>query len=292
MLEREALFNKEGNFTGFTDEQLAELREDFVRRRFAEEQIFGREDIEEWFERSAQNKLADETWKKLASSVAFQVSFRMGSSLQELLCEYGARLGLDVSIPEEWQKRRNFYWFLKSLQEKGFNLFLLDDDVAVLEGEEVFILRPSMFINLGSYDARYLLPPDVVASMFHSWNVGNKRGKAIGIVLKNWLRSVIEEVRKEAEDDFDQALTISLDGKIKNADTLSIGESPGYQIPREVLPLCCKVLWSPENGAVHYRADHHEGIPSFVHVPFSLLPPLLRKNLEGGLYEEYESPAF
>lgn len=219
-----------GTFAGYTDEELMELRELFVRNRFAEKQWFGRPDIEEWFTLQGPWLIKEsdvKLWEGLLSRIADVATF--DESPEELLRKYGARYPTDLNtFPAKFRQNARIRRAVHDLSSKaGWHIFFGGDYAAICvrpDWKESFPIEAS-HSDGGTWRAE----PEtflIVSSIFLAWKHGKYgkcgRGFEAGVFLRQLLRQCIKTVRAKAERDFDGANAVSLTGDILTFDRMQV----------------------------------------------------------------------
>jgi len=201
--------------------RLANLKEQFVRNRFAEEDFFGREDVEEWLGGQRMSEKADlevTGWFEMLKFV-HKPGFTglYGNKTIDLLHELA--FPSDELVIDD--KTKAPFHYIDSI----------DFHIAVAGSKEIYLNRNSLLVcrknkpktliftpglgNGGTYTHQFLMV-DVFESALVSWHLlgtENDRGFKAREYLCNWLQKCIDKVRETAEKDFDRAVAVSKDGK-------------------------------------------------------------------------------
>ncbi|MBI4433415.1 hypothetical protein HY632_01450 [Candidatus Uhrbacteria bacterium] len=212
------------------DKTMTELREAFVRNRFAQEGVFGKPDIVEWLGTEYQADRPEyhsgfSYWNQVLSLDAL-LNAAMGNE-QALLRECATRMcPVHVSMDEE-EFISLFAQFKTSAElYRGRNgSVLLPPHASGAPEEELFSLRTepagtgSQLVVRRRGQSPLHVSIDTADAIFTEWIVRRPRWRAARQWLCDRLSTEITKERARAEKDFDAAVAVSADGtKIALAD--------------------------------------------------------------------------
>lgn len=218
---------------------MAELREAFVRTRFAEDHCFGRPDIEEWLtrEREAErpecDQNADESpWDAVLCNEAMMLSVRRRKL--GILKEYATPLTeMPPMVSEDPREAQHYEDLVRALLSMvyrtrvnvyyGYRRWQGHPGLPILvttrsDGDHVLacdLATPEMVEMV----LRPLDTVHVVDALFAEWLYGRPRWRKARQFICDALAKSIRKERRMAEDDFDEAVAVSADGtRIVRAD--------------------------------------------------------------------------
>jgi hypothetical protein len=287
---------------------MRELREAFVRARFAQDDVFGRPDIEELLARQRKaEKPVEHTWRRLIDTGRVQRPFHIRelpdlAVPQELPREFSIRQMADVGDPLvamlcESVDRRRVDVFPAN---ERLTLFLLKGDDGA--PAHAFTLTPQHNQKRRSGDPlayTLFVPSDkdlLQIVLSRGWSVGTKKiVTAARRLLCDGLATCIKEERAKAEHDFDTAVAVSANGtKIVHADYVVVAESTGaYEARAVIYPASAfreKLLRSPRMGREPHPGG--TGMPDkcytddTAHITYALSHPGDPLNTRGSLGHE------
>ncbi|MBI4098409.1 MAG: hypothetical protein HY437_00035 [Candidatus Magasanikbacteria bacterium] len=199
------------------DKPMGELREAFVRARFAQEDVFGKPDIEEWLEAQRDlGRLNRATWERLLHRDAFLAHVHM-SPLEVLhACatevgggstdgEYGPiYFRLQGAFYEDRNRKKRMY---TNVSSSPMPLFVLEE-----RRNELVVKRITPDNLRSAVEA-------TVDVLLAEWDCTRAKFHAAQRWLCDALSEEITRERAKAEVDFDTAVAVSADGtKIVHAD--------------------------------------------------------------------------
>lgn len=203
------------------DKSMDELREAFVRSRFAEPQVFGRADIEEWL---AQQREAPEIHRG-ADLATLWVGFDYAISERtcKVLEQYGYSQPVDPAarVPD-WATRLygsalNVLTALDSNRCRLYGCYKHGVIVVCDEGDRIcrFALYRDRLKAVGA--------EEVAHAVHFAWNYGGPgMEEARRLICDSFERTIAKE-RTKAEADFNRACAVSADGrKICHADKVVV----------------------------------------------------------------------
>lgn len=225
------------------DKQMDELREAFVRQRFAEPNVFGRPDIEKWLEEQRKNlgKGIDfDPWEcdgfdHYALAVSGNDAPEICRSVVMLLrtCVTASTHKPDWS--EQDSSTSNFVELLEMLRAGGTEVFYStspaqnDFLAVVIIGEKPYIAAKQMHGDKS--EVASFSKTNVIAGLhLLDEEIRSERPKAAQALkyLLNQYRLAIAAARESAQRDFDEAVAVSADGtKIVRAKWVFVAE--GYR---------------------------------------------------------------
>lgn len=229
------------------DKPMTELREAFVRARFAQEDVFGLPSIEAWLERQRKaERPAELVWRRFIDAERVRRPFHVRelpdlAVPQELPRGFSIRQMADVCDPL-------VAMLCESVDRKRVDVLPADERLTLflLKGEDgapahAFAITPQSKERRSGDPLAYTLyvPSDkdllrVVLS--RGWSAGPKKiATAARRLLCDGLEACIGEERGSAEADFDTAVAVSADGtKIVHADWVVVvpAELPEPWAPR------------------------------------------------------------
>ena len=226
-----------------TIRELSELKEKFVRNRFAEQQYFGREDISDWLASQEENDSPDfEIWNRLFPLLHYKwtkvplVDAKLKSiSMLKLLREAGFRLADIEDFPEIKSVFVQKTHFKESFDYHAAFAELISPEVYLSErGMLVWSTNLKNFFRLdsgfgkgGTYCSEYQIQ-HIAEHLVAAWMylpTHHARKERARAYLCDWLKRCIQKVRADAEAEFDQAVAVSRDGKnIVSADWVAVWE--------------------------------------------------------------------
>jgi len=189
------------------DKPLSELREAFVRARFAEDNIFGRPDIEEWLEDLRRKEDPDVG----LTGVGRYEKLIVQHADHQLGEHYLPRYATPVTDEEEVMRCAN-------LAQPHFCHLVL---AAVRGGGELYRNardRPVVFISNNAFVAvpyegiRAFSDQEFLGVVFAEWKLGGSKAAGARDFICNALSRAIATARQGAERDFDEACAVSADG--------------------------------------------------------------------------------
>ncbi|MEK7135146.1 MAG: hypothetical protein AAB780_00370, partial [Patescibacteria group bacterium] len=207
---------------------VSELREGFVRGRFAEENYFGRANIEKWLEKQKKARHPDvEQWNHCCSFGDRLMLFAHSRPI-ELLREYAeplARVPQDMGyyeLDEQIQHRAKLRPLLEGLDPKSFEVYYpyVHSPIIIWKGE--CEAGPEAFYWDLSADAsgrprtivKYEAPsPMVMDAIFATWWRHTPKAAKARELLCDLVALDIAQVRREAEADFAEAIGVTADGE-------------------------------------------------------------------------------
>ena len=202
-----------------------ELRESFVRNRFAEEQHFGREDVEEWLQEErlilSPHITGDTTpfsWEDLIPRFG-SIGVRLEESMthSQLLHQFGAKWEncVDRLNGRDQETLEHLSWLIKKMDGCVWGLclwgkgaiFWNDPNTAIVLNARIDTSCSSGVWSVEVDDMK------VASSLLLSWKYEGKEWQRARQLLCDWGERCVVKVRKGAEKDFDQAVAVSADGK-------------------------------------------------------------------------------
>ncbi len=255
------------------DKPVSELKEAFVRARFAEDNYFGQAGIERWLERQRKARHPDvEQWNHCCSFGERLMLFAQFPARPiELLREYAepsARVpekSGDDELDEEIEHRAKLRPLLEGLDPKSFEVYYpyVHSPIIIWKGE--CEAGPEAFYWESYPDAkghpttvvRYEAPsPMVMDAIFATWLRQTPKAAKARELLCNLVAQDIAQVRREAEHDFDEAIGVTEDGKkITRASMVIVIDLPGlpdrlrlYRDARVFQDNDCKILRLNKGG--------------------------------------------
>lgn len=299
---------QEGQFTGFTPEETAELRERFVQNRFAESKYFGRPDIEEWIREYASVDRPDkelERWEHILR-LADRPGFGLDGKSAELLRAFGTRYGRDCfELPENFREPRSgFGWAHVLAHRSRYEVYLTDESVVLLQsgGDGVIVLDTGAR-DCGVWQGRLLTRQTILRSALLAWR--SAKGELLvraGEFVKTYAQRCIAAVRTKAEADFNGAVAVSADGtRIVAADKVLVIGEPQEEGERIIVvhPAQCfterKILLDPdEYRTARLEPEDTEELRASLQRPGVVLHPQERRSFQGRsvllTFERYVPP--
>jgi len=222
------------------DKSYKELRDNFVRARFAEGQHFGREDIEEWLEGQRQAELPDvESWEAISGlcSTNFCVFVGTRAQVKHLLSLLTPD---DLGGLEQLSQKPGLYdqgmmvalhHLLSSLPEGEVKIFGEAAEAIWLDG--IGLLQTEWQFGSSVRLTLHKAGPNISSRLlFVEWAQARPNFAKAREILCNAFADVIGNIRKSAEVDFDRAVAVSADGKeIVCADEVWVYTDVGYDNP-------------------------------------------------------------
>ena len=209
------------------DKPMSELREAFVRARFAEPAMFGRADITEW--------LADPEWTGIINfdrSLAFARHFN--EALEDLdPAEELERFATPANEIPDWMLHRvhnkmAFKTIVKALRTGKAKIYYpwvnyVDrNPIAVLHGWVFTLAHTTVDGSIAALKTATVR--DVLEILNAEINGARPKADAARTFLNRMARTAVANAREDAERDFDEAVAVSADGtKIVKADWVVVG---------------------------------------------------------------------
>ena len=200
----------------FTTE-LGERRNAFVRVRFAEQQVFGFADIEEWLKSQKEAERPDmPRWAKFIER--FTTKIQVGS---QLACLSGAT---PISPMHLEKISSGSYEQILNLLSKGKLYWGLHEGIlkpdemsnsffAITEVDNKLVIE-----RVGNHRSQEENAQILLWILLEEWNMQRPKSNIARDSLWHELKNVIQKERREAEDDFNNAVATSEDGtKINNS---------------------------------------------------------------------------
>jgi hypothetical protein len=194
-----------------------QLRNNFVRGRFAEEKIFGRADIEEWLkeQRKAKSPFCMDSqtidWDKYWNNDGKTLS--VAGREFEVLRKYSSYVY--AGLPSDAEKEQclayqKIYPLIEPFNREvylGMNfgpiIFLPNEEIKMVVGSE----EKDVILSFE------LTSPVVIDALLAEWYYGREKAAVARQFLCDTLAADVAVQRKQAEDDFDRAVAVSADGK-------------------------------------------------------------------------------
>ena len=221
------------------DKTYDELREAFVRARFAEPAVFGRSDIEAWLEawQSPFQSLDQiEGWRARRFHEYLEAD---GASTHEQFGNLLRELVTPVDELPDWfganlDHEEKLTILLQTLKLGGATIFCPDfedhDRVVVIRTQnDTFALVHSQYDSLDPVSIfaqlRRARRREIVDLLFDEWMFDRPKAAQALAFLKAEYREAIKREREAAQRDFDQACAVSADGtKIVHASWVFVAE--------------------------------------------------------------------
>lgn len=283
------------------DKPIDELREAFVRQRFAEPNIFGRPDIEEWLESQRENlgKGIDvDPWEcdgfnHYALAVSGDDATEICTSVVVLLREHVTASTHKPDWSEQDSSTSNFVELLEMLRAGGAEVFYStspaqnDFLAVVIIGEKPYIAAKQMHGDKS--EVASFSKTNVIAGLhLLDEEIRSERPKAAQALkyLLDQYRLAIAAARESAQRDFDEAVAVSADGtKIEKADWIVVAildENRAMVYPAEAF-LENKILLSPTTGRMALRRTDTQMYSIDEYVRWVLRVDTIRHQLNNGL---------
>lgn len=229
------------------EKSVSELREGFVRGRFAEDNYFGKANIDKWLEKQRKARHPDvEQWNHCCSFGDRLMLFAHSRPI-ELLQEYAEpsakvpQMMRDGELDEQVEHRAKLRPLLEGLDQASFEVYYphVHSPIIVWKGEceagqEAFYWNLSADANSRPITVvKYEVPsPMVMDAIFAAWWRNTQKAAKARELLCNLLAQDIAEVRREAEADFAEAIAVTADGeKITRANMVMVVASAGDRSP-------------------------------------------------------------
>ena len=210
------------------EKPMSELKEAFVRNRFAEEKYFGNPNIERWLEKQRRAKLPEEgQWHYCTSSD--RVLFFANKDPIGLLRTYAEPLARvpcsTTGLPEYTDQvahRAKLRPLLEAFDPKHVEVYYpyVHSPIVIWLGEceaapEAFYFETAQDANRKAMAwVKYSVPsPMVMDAIFATWRRGSSKAKAARKFLCDVVAQDIALVRAQAEAEFDEAVAVTADGK-------------------------------------------------------------------------------
>ncbi|MFH1098398.1 MAG: hypothetical protein V1723_00495 [Candidatus Uhrbacteria bacterium] len=234
------------------DKPMPELREAFVRARFAQGDVFAHENIEKWLAQQRKAKRPDDQkWKRYCED-RFVLTHATSAPLETLrTCATEHRNLPPESECEQLfpgEIRRHCERFLRPLHLSALHriyygydeggIVVLDNERAALEDVNSFhgrlnaleITYPGPHV-----DQRLRLELTIVDVLYAEWRYGRPKFRQARTRLCDALAEEIKRERAKAEHDFDSAVAVSADGtKVVCADWMVV--HCGMVVSRGMMP--------------------------------------------------------
>lgn len=204
-----------------------ELRKAFVKARFAQEDVFGKADIEEWLESQHETKMPEETlWRRFLSRNSIEISVEKMSQ-GWILDEFATRVADQDrdSIMKAVQESGHYDWLCNLLLNLPFYSGRKGEYVLTRYLEFFVITIEGDIAQMRHADLRRHLVcvPAIINVIFAEWQNKRPRWMIARHLLCSVLAADIAKERTKAENDFNRAVAVSEDGtKIVCADEVIV----------------------------------------------------------------------
>jgi len=222
------------------DKPIDELRKAFVRARFGQKNVFGREDIEVWLSSQYHSEpgesVPDRSETGFGVFMLELVSSLKGADLVEGLSVYAG-----IWLDDIWRARsreaagEDMFFIQGILLAQPYSTFCAFEET----GPIIILQSESQDKRLAFYFKDNTMSPVdeevVIDAIFAKWR--NKNFEKAKDFVYEACKKMIEQERKKAEDDFDRAVAVNADGtKIVHADEVLVinGHSQLLVFPAEV----------------------------------------------------------
>jgi len=195
------------------DKSMTELREAFVRARFAQADVFGRADITEWLERRFainDHSALGREWEKPTWRKHFVGGPNTGS-LREILASHVSNDRHQILVVEP--RHRAALAVVAALETAGHAVYYdCWRQFAIVEADESTLVTITFSTAQPCSINRPTTAEDVLNAVHGEYASTRRRCIAALTWLKEQYTAAIQSVRADAERDFDEAVAVSGDG--------------------------------------------------------------------------------